>query len=103
MQNSTPTISPAMVPQTPIAAPVEVELGLRSESGALAASSPQQTIEVEYAEPTGADLFVNGHVGEQPIVVRVDRAASIATGDRVGIAWRLVDASVFDRQSGNRL
>ena len=86
-----------------VTAPLEVELGLRPESARLAEGAPHQTITADYTEPTGADLFVNGKTGETPVIVRLDRALKVETGDAVPITWRLEDASVFDKASGRRL
>jgi multiple sugar transport system ATP-binding protein len=96
-------VLPPSVLNGQITAPVEVELGLRPESGSLARGTAHQTISVDYAEPTGADLFVNGQVDGQAIVVRMDRALKVEPDDPVGIEWRLEDASIFDRQTGKRL
>ncbi len=55
--------------------PRPVELGVRPESARIARDfEPHQTIAVDYVKPTGADLYVNGNAGGQPIVARVDRA-----------------------------
>ena len=96
-------VLPPSVLKSPIAAPIEVELGLRPESGSLARDTPHQTITVDYAEPTGADLFVNGRVDRQAVVARMDRALKVEPGDLVGIEWRLEDASVFAAETGDRL
>jgi ABC-type sugar transport system ATPase subunit len=96
-------VLPPSVLKSPIAAPIEVELGLRPESGSLARDTPHQTITVDYAEPTGADLFVNGRVDGQAVVARMDRALKVEPGDLVGIEWRLEDASVFATETGDRL
>jgi len=93
----------AVLDRTP-AAPLEVELGLRPESATAATDEQaQQVLAVDYVEPTGADLFVNGRVGKLEVVVRMDRALSVATGDRLPIRWRLEDASVFDKATGARV
>ena len=86
------------------AAPRPVELGLRSENARIApAGEAHQTIEVDYLEPTGADLFVNGRSGGQEIVVRVERAAKIAAGDTLPVRWQLEAGLVFDATTGVRL
>lgn len=81
-----------------------MELGLRSENARLAeGGEPHQVIEVDYIEPTGADLFVNGRAAGQDIVVRVERTARIAPGDRLPVRWQLDLALVFDAETGMRL
>ena len=94
---------PASILDSPLTAPIDVELGLRPESGALAADAPHQLLTVDYVEPTGADIYVNGHIDGRPAVVRLDRSAIVAPGDQLPVRWRLADASVFALASGNRL
>ena len=94
---------PRSILRTPVVAPVHVELALRPESGALAREITHQTLTVDYSEPTGADLFVNGTADGQSIVVRMDRALKVAPGDIAGVEWRFEDASVFNAVSGLRL
>ncbi|RYE08644.1 MAG: ABC transporter ATP-binding protein [Hyphomicrobiales bacterium] len=94
---------PATAFGAPVTAPVEVELGLRPESGSLASGTPHQSITVDYVEPTGADLYVNGKVEGRDTVVRLDRSSGVAPGDKVPVQWRLSDASIFDLKSGVRL
>ncbi len=81
-----------------------VELGLRSENARLAgADEAQQVIAVDYVEPTGADLYVNGRAGGQDVVVRVARTEQVKPGDTLPIRWQLELALVFDAESGVRL
>jgi len=94
---------PRSIFDTEITAPVEVELGLRPESARLAEGTGHQSVTVDYAEPTGADLFINGHIEGTSIVARLDRALQVSPGDQIALEWRLADASVFDKASGNRL
>ncbi|MEO7223734.1 MAG: ABC transporter ATP-binding protein [Devosia sp.] len=94
---------PASIFSGPIEAPLEVELGLRPESSALAPEEPHQSLTVDYVEPTGADIYVNGRVDGRTIVVRLDRSSAVAAGDQVPVRWRLADASVFALASGQRL
>ena len=86
-----------------ISGPTEAELGLRPESARLADGPGHQTVLVDYVEPTGADLFINGHVDDVPVVARLDRALKVVPGDRIPIEWRLEDASTFDLGTGKRL
>ncbi len=88
---------------TPGAGTRAVELGLRSENARIAPVEPQQIIAVEYIEPTGADLFVNGKADGQDVVVRVERTAKVAPGDRLPVNWQLDAALVFDATTGVRL
>jgi multiple sugar transport system ATP-binding protein len=84
--------------------PRRVELGLRPESCVIASAvDAHQVLEIDYVEPTGADLFVNGRCSGEDIVVRVQRLSNVAAGDRVPIRWLLEQALVFDRESGRRL
>jgi multiple sugar transport system ATP-binding protein len=86
----------------PAAGPAE--LGLRSENARIAdAGDVQQVIDVEYVEPTGADLYVNGKSGGQDIVVRVERTIKVSPGDKLPVRWQLEQALVFDAVSGNRV
>ena len=81
-----------------------VELGLRSENARIATDADaHQTIDVDYIEPTGADLYVNGRAGGQDVVVRVERTAKVKPGDKLPIRWQLDQALAFDLASGNRL
>jgi multiple sugar transport system ATP-binding protein len=80
------------------------EFGIRAESARLAPPDEAHcVVTVDYAEPTGSDIFVNGSIAGQPIVVRLERETRIAPGDRLPIRWQLDAASLFDSQSGNRL
>lgn len=94
---------PASIFSGPVTGPVEVELGLRPEGGALATGDAHQSLTVDYVEPTGADLYVNGHVDGRSTVIRLDRATTVAPGDQLPVRWRLADASVFALASGQRL
>ncbi len=96
-------VLPRSIFDTEITAPIDVELGLRPESARLADGAGHQMVTVEYTEPTGADLFVNAHTDGAPVVARLDRALQLSPGDSIAIEWRLADASVFDKVTGNRL
>ena len=61
------------------------------------------TFEVDYVEPTGADLYVNGHAGGQEVVARAVRTAKVMPGDRLPIRWALDQALVFDAESGRMI
>ena len=76
---------------------------MRSQMMADRESKTQQMIDVDYVEPTGADLFVNGRAGGQEVVVRVERTAKVAAGDRLPVRWQLDAGLVFDAESGLRL
>ncbi|HEX4298849.1 MAG TPA: sn-glycerol-3-phosphate ABC transporter ATP-binding protein UgpC [Devosia sp.] len=81
-----------------------IELGLRSESARLATDAEaQQVIDVDYVELAGADLYVNGHAGGQEVVVRLERTARVAAGDRLPVRWQLDQALIFDAATGKRL
>jgi multiple sugar transport system ATP-binding protein len=86
-----------------ISRPADVVLGLRPESARLAQGDGHQMLKADYAEATGADLFVNGTTGGSPVIARLDRALRVTPGDTLRIEWRLEDASVFDKQTGRRL
>ena len=80
------------------------ELGVRSESARIARDGDaHQTIDVDYIEPTGADLYVNGKAQGQDVVVRVERTEKIKPGDKLPIRWQLDQALIFDAASGDRL
>ena len=81
-----------------------VELGLRPETARIApAADAHQTIDVDYIEPTGADLYVNGKADGQDVVIRVERTAQIHPGDHLPIRWQRDQALVFDAASGDRI
>jgi multiple sugar transport system ATP-binding protein len=81
-----------------------VEFGLRSENARVARDGEvHQTIDVDYIEPTGADLYVNGKAGGQDVVVRVERTEKVKPGDKLPIRWQLDQGLVFDLASGDRL
>ena len=96
-------VLPRAIFDADVTVPMDVELGLRPESAGLADGTPHQILTVEYTEPTGADLFVNGTAEGIPIVVRLDRALDLQPGAAVPITWRMQDASVFDIASGKRV
>jgi multiple sugar transport system ATP-binding protein len=82
----------------------EAEFAIRPESVRLASAEEAHcTVTVDYAEPTGSDIFVNGSIGRQPVIVRVERETTVAPGDRLPIRWQLDAASLFDVKTGNRL
>jgi multiple sugar transport system ATP-binding protein len=81
-----------------------VELGVRSETARIARDGDaQQTIDVDYIEPTGADLYVNGKAQGQDVVVRDERTEKIKPGDKLPVRWQLDQALIFDAASGDRL
>jgi multiple sugar transport system ATP-binding protein len=81
-----------------------VELGLRSESARITSEADaHQIIAVDYVEPTGADLYVNGTAGRQIVVVRVERTAQVKAGDRLPVRWQLEQGLLFDATTGMRL
>jgi len=80
------------------------EFGLRAESARIARDGDvHQTVDVDYIEPTGADLYVNGTAQGQDVVVRVERTERIKPGDKLPIRWQLDQSLVFDAGSGDRL
>jgi multiple sugar transport system ATP-binding protein len=81
-----------------------VELGLRSENARVVRNGEaHQTIDVDYVEPTGADLYVNGKAGGQDVVARVERTEKVKPGDQLPVRWQLDQSLVFDAQTGDRL
>jgi multiple sugar transport system ATP-binding protein len=81
-----------------------VELGLRSENGVLVSpADAHMTLKVAYLEPTGADVFVNGKVGEQEVVLRAGNALKAAPGDSLPVHWNLESALLFDAVTGARI
>ncbi|MGV3490753.1 MAG: ABC transporter ATP-binding protein [Devosia sp.] len=82
--------------------PGAVELGVRSEDARIDGDA-QHVMDVTYVEPTGADIYVNGRVDGQEIVIRVDRATVVAAGDKLAVRWQLPSALVFDAESGERV
>ena len=95
-----------MVPPDAIGKPANgvVELGLRSENARITGETDaHQIITVDYVEPTGADLYVNGKAGDQDVVIRVERTARVSAGDKLPIRWQLEQGLIFDAESGMRL
>jgi ABC-type sugar transport system ATPase subunit len=81
-----------------------VELGLRSESARVVdLHLAHQVIDVEYVEPTGADLYVIGKSAGQNTVVRLERTARVAAGDKLPVKWQLDQALLFDLKTGARI
>jgi multiple sugar transport system ATP-binding protein len=81
-----------------------VELGLRSENARIARDGEaHMTLDVDYIEPTGADLYVNGRSNGQSIVIRVAHTEKVQPGDRLPVRWQLEQGLVFDAESGQRL
>ena len=96
-------VPPAILKSVPTTT-VEAELGVRAENAQLATVEDAHCIlNVDYAEPTGADVYLNGKIAGQPVVARVDRDTKAMPGDRVPLRWRLEAASVFDAATGARL
>jgi ABC-type sugar transport system ATPase subunit len=103
MEGAVLEVPPAILGSIPSAA-VEAELGIRAENAQLATvENAHCVLEVDYAEPTGADVYLNGRIGGQPAVARVDRDSKAGPGDKVPLRWRLEAASVFDAATGARL
>ena len=95
-----------VVPPDAIGKPANgaVELGLRSENARITGETDaHQIITVDYVEPTGADLYVNGKAGDQDVVIRVERTARVSAGDKLPIRWQLEQGLIFDAESGMRL
>lgn len=81
-----------------------VELGLRAENAHIASEADaHHIVAVDYVEPTGADLYVNGKADGQEIVIRVERTTRILPGDKLPIRWQLEQGLILDAQSGMRL
>ena len=81
-----------------------VEFGLRAENARIASDAEAHHIMVvDYVEPTGADLYVNGKAGGQEIVIRVERTAKVSAGDKLPVRWQLEQGLIFDGQTGVRL
>jgi multiple sugar transport system ATP-binding protein len=86
----------------------DIEFGARPEhinllrgkdakgKGVLAAS-------VELVEPMGSDALVWLEFGTQKISARVESSEHFAKGEKVGVQFRMDQASLFDAQSGDRL
>ena len=81
-----------------------VEIGLRAENARIAGDADaHHIIAVDYVEPTGADLYVNGKADGQDVVIRVERTARVSPGDKLPVRWQLEQSLIFDAQSGMRL
>ncbi len=61
----------------------------------------QQTLRIDYVEPTGSDRFVNGTVGGQKVLARIKRESAATAGEI--LPWRLDDAVAFDIETGKRI
>ena len=58
---------------------------------------------VELVEPMGSDALVWLEFGTQKISARVESSLRFASGEKVGVQFRMDQASLFDLQSGDRL
>ena len=95
---------PASILASPPAGQRAVELGVRAENAEIVEPDAAHCqLRVDYAEPTGSDIYLNGSIGGQLVVARIDRDMRVAPGDLVPIRWRLDAASAFDAESGARL
>jgi multiple sugar transport system ATP-binding protein len=80
-------------------------LGIRPEHIAVNAGSDwpfEATLPVEIVEPMGSDSIVWTKIGRQNVTMRVTAERSPAVGDRVGIGFDPINASLFDT-AGQRL
>jgi ABC-type sugar transport system ATPase subunit len=84
--------------------PGPVDLGFRSENGVVSNSiDAHMSLKVDYVEPTGADVYINGKVGDQDVVTRAGRAQKTNPGETLPIQWQLDSALVFDALTGTRV
>jgi multiple sugar transport system ATP-binding protein len=80
-------------------------LGIRPEHIAVNAGSDwpfEATVPVEIVEPMGSDTIVWAKLGKQAVTMRVTAERAPAVGDRVGIGFDPINASLF-APDGNRL
>jgi sn-glycerol 3-phosphate transport system ATP-binding protein len=62
------------------------------------------TVQVEYVELLGAERLVYGHIGEEPVIVRIDEAdAPPRAGDTVHVGAPPERLHAFDAGSGKRV
>jgi multiple sugar transport system ATP-binding protein len=90
--------------QLPIAAAcgTEVVLGIRPESLAVAAGSPDLFLDVDLVEPTGAETHLHGILEGQRAVAVVAGRSAIKPGERIGMTLN-GNLHVFDAATTARL
>jgi len=69
-------------------------LGLRPEH--LAIASDGLPCAVELTEPLGREILVYGTIGESPVCIAPGSRPAIETGSKIGIAYDVKRACVFD-------
>jgi multiple sugar transport system ATP-binding protein len=87
------------------AKPGPAVLGIRPEHIAVNAGSDwpfEAAVPVEIVEPMGSDTIVWSKLGRQTVTMRVTAERSPKVGDRIGIGFDPINASLFD-SDGNRL
>ncbi|MBY5934118.1 ABC transporter ATP-binding protein [Tateyamaria omphalii] len=82
-------------------------LGIRPEhivSGEAAASLPVTAeVTVDLVEPMGSDTLAWASLAGVPLRIRMDGQAAVASGDRIRIGFDPARASLFDKQTEERL
>ena len=63
------------------------------------AMTAEMTVEVDLAEPMGAEVHLNGQVGAEPIIARVSPRCRAEAGDSVTLIADLTAAHLFDRKT----
>jgi sn-glycerol 3-phosphate transport system ATP-binding protein len=92
---------PMNVVELPGHSPAGLRIGLRPEDIRIGTDGIAATVEnVEYL---GADSILACRAGRESIVVRVPRAAPVATGEAVKLSWSPSAIHYFDAASGKRV
>ncbi|MFM8357720.1 MAG: TOBE domain-containing protein, partial [Verrucomicrobiota bacterium] len=80
------------------------ELGIRAEDFDLSPSPADPAgvlaVAVDFTEPLGAETYVHGRWGDQPLVLRLDGAAPPAAGSVLSVRPRLERAHLFAADTG---
>jgi ABC-type sugar transport system ATPase subunit len=99
--------SPAMnvVPGPSLGLAADVVAGLRPEAlrpaGEVTDPVAVQVV-ADVVEPLGSDVFVHGHHGDEPMVVRLPGSAHVSPGERLDLVVARADLHLFDAESGDR-
>jgi sn-glycerol 3-phosphate transport system ATP-binding protein len=90
------------VPNVDFGGPAGATLGIRPEH--LQISSSGWTVQIDTIEMLGAERLVYGHLGDEPLIVRMDESLPCpALGANIHVSPRPERLHWFDSQTGQRL
>ncbi len=79
------------------------QFGIRAESVLAGDTNAHLHLPVTYVEATGADLFVNGRLGETDLVFRLPKLHAARSGETLPLSLDLSQGFLFDSATGERL